>query len=405
VASAAKIAGADNVGPDGKLRGMTNHPSASPVYFPTRRNVLRAAGGGLLAASLAPAMSFAQAPAPAGKKLGIALVGIGKLTMGQLLPAFAKCKNIAPVALVSGSPDKAKEQAAKYGIDTKNIYNYENYDSIKDNPAIDAVYVVLPNAMHAEYTMRAAKAGKHVLCEKPMEVSSAKCREMIEVCKSNGKKLMVAYRLRYEPNNMALIDTVEKKVCGDLKIIEASAGFMIGKPHDQWRLRSPLAGGGCLMDIGVYALNAARYISREEPVEVNAFTHRTETDPRFVDPACEESCNFQLRFPSGVLANCTSSYGTGLNRYRAHCSSGWAEVEPALSYQGVKFRYDARKGKQEPNVGEVDHFAAEMDHFADCVINNKEIRTPGEEGLKDLLVIEAIYEAAKTGQTVKVKPV
>jgi predicted dehydrogenase len=216
---------------------------------------------------------------------------------------------------------------------------------------------------------------------------------------------MIAYRLRYEPNNIALIDAVEKKVCGDLKIIEAGAAFQIGQPFDQWRLRKELSGGGCLMDIGVYALNASRYISREEPAEVNALTHRTATDPRFADPGCEEHCNFQLRFPSGVLANCTSSYSIGANRYRALCTNGWAEVEPALSYQGVRFRYDARKGVQTPDVGSVDHFAAEMDHFAECVTQDKEPRTPGEEGLKDLLAMEAIYEAARTGKTVKVREV
>lgn len=377
----------------------------------TRRNILRATGGGLVAATLARAVSFAQAqaetpaPAPAAGKVGFALVGIGQLTMGQILPAFAKCKLAAPVALVSGHPDKAKEQAGKYGIDPKNIYNYENFDSIKDNPAIQAVYIVLPNGMHGDLTLRAAKAGKHVLTEKPMDVSSARCREMIEACKSAGKKLMVAYRLRYEPNTIALIDTVAKKVCGDLKIIEAGAGFMIGDPN-QWRLNKQLSGGGCLMDIGIYSLNASRYISREEPVEVSAFTHRTEADPRFHDPGCEEHCNFQLRFPSGVLANCASSYSTSLNRFRANCSNGWAEVEPGLSYQGVKFRFNDRTGPtQEPDVGSVDHFAAEMDHFAECVINDKTPRTPGEEGLKDLLTMEAIYEAAKSGKTVKVQAV
>jgi predicted dehydrogenase len=395
---------------------MTTHlsaPAPFPRIAPSRRSVIRAAGAGLLAASIAPAIASAQQQEqpkqPAGtsggdRKFGFALVGIGTLTMNQLLPALAKTTNCYAAALVSGHPDKAKQQAEKHGIDPKNIYNYENYESIKDNPAVHAVYVVTPNALHATYTVRAAKVGKHVLTEKPMEVSSAKCREMIEACRSAGRKLMVAYRLRYEPNNMALIDTVQKKVCGDLKLIEAGAGFPIGDPK-QWRLNHELSGGGCLMDIGVYALNATRYISREEPVEVTAMTHRTETDPRFADPMCEEHCDFQLRFPSGVLASCTSSYSVGTNRFRALCTNGWAEVDPGLSYQGVKFRYQARgQGKQEPDVGSVDHFAAEMDHFADCCTKDQEVRTPGEEGLKDLLVMEAIYEAAKSGKTVKVKP-
>ena len=381
---------------------------------PTRRSVLRAGGGLLAAASLAsnasrsPAQQQQDQPTKAGvangRRVGIAVVGIGNLSMGQLLPALAKTKHCYAAALVSGSPDKAKAQAEKHGIDPKNIYPYDRYEALKDNSSVQAVYVVLPNAMHAEYTIRAAKIGLHVLCEKPMEVSSARCREMIDACRSAGRKLMVAYRLRYEPNNMALIDAVQKKTCGDLKMIEAGAGFPIGDPN-QWRLKPELGGGGCLMDIGVYALNAARYISREEPVEVTAVTHRTEGDPRFKDPAVEEHCNFNLRFPSGVLASCTSSYSVGTNRFRALCTNGWAEVDPALSYQGVKFRYSARgQGRQEPDVGQVDHFAAEMDHFAQCITDNQEPRTPGEEGLKDLLAIEAIYEAAKTGRAVKVKP-
>jgi glucose-fructose oxidoreductase len=239
-----------------------------------------------------------------------------------------------------------------------------------------------------------------------MEVSSAKCREMIEACKAAGKKLQIGYRLRYEPNNMALIDTVEKKVCGDLKIIEAGAGFPIGDPN-QWRLEPKLSGGGCLMDIGIYALNATRYISREEPVEVTALTQQNTNDPRFKNPGAEEHCNFQLRFPSGVLASCASSYSTGLNHFRANCTKGWAEVDPGLSYQGVKFRYKApgQRDPVTPDVGSVDHFGAEMDAFAEAVMENKDPRTPGEEGLKDLLVMEAIYEAAKSGRTVKVKPV
>jgi predicted dehydrogenase len=382
------------------------------THEPSRRNLL-ATGGALLAASLAipSSLSLAQdqpqrkAGEKGDRKLGLAIVGIGSLSMNQILPALAKTKHCFAAALVSGHPDKAKAQCEKHGIDPKNIYSYENYEAIKDNPDVGAVYVVLPNAMHGEYTVRAAKIGKHVLCEKPMEVSSAKCREMIEACKAAGKKLQIGYRLRYEPNNMALIDTVEKKVCGDLKIIESSAGFMIGDPN-QWRLDPKLSGGGCLMDIGIYALNSTRYISREEPVEVTAQTQQNMSDPRFKNPGAEEHCNFQLRFPSGVLASCTSSYSTGLNRFRANCSKGWAEVDPGLSYDGVKFRYQARgQGKQEPDVGKVDHFGAEMDAFAECVMENKDSRTPGEEGLKDLLVMEAIYEAAKSGTTVKVKPV
>ena len=153
-------------------------------------------------------------------------MGIGKLSMGQILPAFANCKVPRPVALVSGHPDKAREQASKYGIDPKNIYNYENFDSIKDNPAIDVVYVVLPNSMHAEYTIRAAKAGKHVLCEKPMATSVADCQAMIDACKDAQRKLMIGYRMRYEPMTQKAIELAQSpEVTGVIKHIRPRPAF------------------------------------------------------------------------------------------------------------------------------------------------------------------------------------
>ena len=337
------------------------------------------------------------------RKLGFCVVGIGSLAMGQILPEIHHCKYCKPVALVSGHPQKARQQAQKHGIDLKNIYNYENFDSIKDNAAIDVVYVVLPNSMHKEYTIRAAKAGKHVLCEKPMANSAADCREMIDACKEAGRKLQIGYRLRYEPNTMRLIEAARKQEAGILKVIENAAGFNIGDPT-QWRLKKEMAGGGCLMDIGIYALNAARYISGEEPTEVRAMTYANRNDPRFEE--VEEHCNFQFRFPSGVLASCVSSYGTGFNRFRGFTAlsnnpgsrTGWIECDPGLSYHGVKFRMDRGRGVEAPDLPDIFQFAAEMDALAESIFGNTASRTPGEEGLRDLIAIEAIYKAAKSGQ-------
>jgi predicted dehydrogenase len=346
------------------------------------------------------ATSFAQETAPAEKTIGFALVGIGSLSMGQILPAFAKCKVARPVALVSGHPDKAKAQAAKYGIDPKNIYNYENFDTIKDNPAIDVVYVVLPNSMHAEYTIRAAKAGKHVLCEKPMANTVADCQAMIDACASAGRKLQIGYRMQYEPMTQKAIELARSAdEVGVIKQITGEAGFNIGDPT-QWRLNKKLAGGGPLMDMGIYAVNAIRYLSGQEPSEVSAISYSTPDDPRFKE--VEETIAFELRFPSGMVASVLSSYGFNCNRYRVYGTRGQLESEPMQGYSGNRLYQLRGRNRQEVQYEPANHFAAEMDHFCDCIKNNKAPIAPGEEGLKDLKVITAAYESARTGQVVKI---
>jgi glucose-fructose oxidoreductase len=371
----------------------------------SRRGFLQAAGGTLAATSLSSLTPPASAQVPnvklpelPGRQVGFALVGLGSLAINQLMPAFARCRHAKLVGLVSGRPEKAKHLAQVYGVDPKNIYTYETYDRLADNPAIDVIYVVLPNNMHAEFTIRALKAGKHVLCEKPMANTPEECERMIAAAKAASRKLMIGYRLRYEPYNQALIAYArESSDAGPTRVILADAGFNIGDPT-QWRLRKQMAGGGSLMDIGIYALNAARYLSGEEPVAVNAMMHSTPNDPRFAE--VEENITFQLRFPSGVLANCTSSYGAGLNRFRVAKPRGSAELEPALSYTGLRMRVFRGSAIEERNLPQRDHFALEMDHLAGCVVNNTEPLTPGEEGLKDLKVMMAIYDAARSGRTV-----
>ena len=367
---------------------------------------LRAAGGALgvtstsalTAAPAAAQVPNVKLPEPPAKPVGFALVGLGNLAINQLLPAFAKCQQAKLVGLVSGRPEKARQLAAAYSVDPKNIYTYDTYERLADNPAIDVVYVVLPNSMHAEYTIRALKAGKHVLCEKPMANTPRECEQMIAAAKAASRKLMIGYRLRYEPHNQALIAYAKNtEEAGPTRLILADAGFNIGDPK-QWRLRKQMAGGGSLMDIGIYALNAARYLSGEEPIAVNAMMHSTPGDPRFTE--VEENVTFQLRFPSGILANCTSSYGVGVNRFRVAKPRGSAELEPALSYTGLRMRVFRGGAIEERILPQRDHFAAEMDHLADCIVKGTEPLTPGEEGLKDLKVMMAIYEAAQAGKTI-----
>ena len=369
----------------------------------TRRGFLLKAGAGLVAANVSEALlgrGFAlDARDPPGKKMGWAIVGLGSLSMNQILPAFSKCEKSKVVALVSGHPDKANRLALQYGVNPKNIYNYQNYDNIRDNPEVDIIYIVLPNGMHAEYTIRGHQAGKHVLSEKPMANTPADCQAMIDAAHKANRKLMVAYRCRYEPNNLEMIRMAHEKVLGPVQVFVSDHGFNIGDPA-QWRLNKALAGGGSLMDIGIYSLNAARYITGEEPVELNAMTYTSPDDVRFKE--VEETTIFQLRFPSGALANCSSSYGyAGQNRYRAIATEGWFELEPATSYSGLHMRIRRGNAVEEPSLPVTDQFAVVMDHMSGCVMQDKEPLTPGEEGLRDLTIMMAIYESARTNKPVR----
>jgi predicted dehydrogenase len=372
----------------------------------TRRIFLSRIGQGVAASGLtaalgkvAPAQQL-QVPDPPGKKVGWAIVGLGQLSIYQILPAFNQCEKSRVVALVSGHPDKAAKLAARYGVDAKRFYNYENYDALRDNPEVDVIYIVLPNGMHAEYTIRGLKAGKHVLCEKPMANTPADCEAMIAAGKQTGRKLMVAYRCQYEPHNLEMVRMTKEKELGPVKVILADHGFNIGDPT-QWRLNRALAGGGSLMDIGIYGLNAARFVTGEEPTEINAMMYSTPGDIRFRE--VEETINFQLRFPSGILANCTSSYGYySQARLRAVATQGWFELEPDMNYTGLRMQVRRSNKLEEVMLPQKNHFATEMDHMSDCVMNDKNPLTSGEEGLRDLELITAIYEAAKTGKTIKV---
>jgi predicted dehydrogenase len=303
------------------------------------------------------------------------------------------------VALVSGHPDKARALADKYGIDQKNIFNYDNYDKIKDNPEIDVIYVVLPNSMHAEYTIRAANAGKHVMCEKPMAINVDECQQMIDACKKNNRKLQIGYRLHYEPNNLKAMEIARGGQYGKLRQIVADHGFNVG-PHE-WRTDKKLAGGGPLMDVGIYCVQAARYLSGEEPTHVTAQTWKPEDDERF--KTTEASMAFTLKFPGGALATCSCSYAAhGISEYHFMTEQAYARLDQAFAYGGMSFLLKDRGKPTMLDLPQINQFAAEMDAFADCVLNDKPSQTPGEEGLADIKVMMKLYEAAESGKTVAV---
>ena len=341
---------------------------------------------------------------PKDKRAGYAIVGLGELTLGEIMPAFSACKNSKPVALVSGDADKARKVAMQYGIDPKNVYSYQNFDDIKNNPEIEAVYIVLPNSMHEEYVVRAANAGKHVLCEKPMATSSKEAQRMIDACKKAGKKLMIAYRIQYEPNNRQMMEYTRKQKFGKVKVITAVNVQNIGNPN-QWRLKKALAGGGSLPDIGLYNINTNRFLLGEEPYMVNAHTYTTPNDIRFKE--VEEAVMFQMFFPGGAIANSTCSYGVHDSKhYRCYADNGgWFGMDPGYSYKGLMPEVSHAEGKvqnkMQPKIQEKNQFALEIDHFSECVIENKTPYTPGEEGLQDHKIMEAIYESARTHKPVE----
>jgi predicted dehydrogenase len=343
---------------------------------------------------------------PPEKRLGFAIVGLGRLALEEIMPAFAMCKLAKPTALVSGDAAKANQVAQQYGINPKNIYNYQNYDDIRNNPDVEVIYIVLPNSMHLEYTVRGAKAGKHILSEKPMATSVAECQQMIDACKQANRKLMIAYRCQYEPHHRAAIRMIRNKELGMIRVIQADNGQNQGGDLSQWRLKKALAGGGCLFDVGIYCLNATRYLTGEEPIEINAQTFTTPNDPRFKE--VEESVTFQLLFPSGILAICSTSYGYHeARRFRVFGSDAWLQLDPAFSYNGLRMSVSRKSSSNNmaENITEIrttekNQFALEIDHMADCVIHNKQPHTPGEEGLQDHKLMAAIYEAARTGKTI-----
>ena len=361
--------------------------------LPSRRTFIKtssiaAVGLPLLGTSLLKAQS-----APT-RKIGFALCGLGNLSTHQLAPGLQQTQFCELKGIVTGHPYKAEQWKAQYGIPDKNVYNYDNMESMADNPDIDVVYVVTPNGLHAEHTIKAARAGKHVLCEKPMEISADKCQQMIDECNKAGKKLAIGYRLHFEPNNLECTRLAREKTFGDLKLIEAGFGGVQRSPN-VWRFNPKLSGGGCLMDMGIYALQATRYVSGEEPVEVSAIT--TVTDPAWFKEI-EESIVWQMKFPSGLLATCASTYHfPTLQRMTAHAATGWFELNPAFNYAGI---HGTRSDGQDIAFPEINQFAAEMDDFAQCILNNQPTRVPGEEGLRDVKIMMAIYEAARTGKTV-----
>lgn len=340
-----------------------------------------------------PNFLFRAAPAENDSKLGVALLGLGNYATNQLAPSFAHTEHCRLAGIVTGSPEKIETWQKKYQIPDGNIYNYENFDSIKDNPDIDIVYVVTPNALHLPFAARAARAGKHVICEKPMEISVERCQQMIEACETAGVKLQIGYRLQYDPFHQELMRLGRDQVYGKVKVIHSAFSFY-GINSGNWRFTDPkLSGGGPLMDVGIYCIQGARYTTGEEPLAITAQSYKSVADKL---PGMEETICWQMEFPGGAIANCTSSYVARDNHIRISAEEGVFGLEPAFAY-GKLAGY-----VNDQSMGEHTHHqqAAQMDAFALNIKQDTPVVASGEEGTRDMKYIEAIYEAARTGERV-----
>lgn len=327
-------------------------------------------------------------------KLGVALVGLGGYASGQLAPALLKTEHCYLAGIVTGTASKAEKWKEKYNIPEKNIYNYENFDNIKDNPDIDIVYVVLPNNMHAEYTIRAAQAGKHVTSEKPMAITVEDCDRMIAACKKAGKMLSIGYRLHFDPYNLEMARLGTKKVFGEIK--KLSAGFGFNAQKGIWRLDKKMAGGGPLMDLGIYCLQGVCYTSGLEPIAVTAQSAPISDKEKFID--IEETLSFQMEMPNGLIAECKTSYTDSMNYLKAETAEGFFELQPAFNYGGLKGKTSKGIIEYQP----MSQQAKQMDEFALAIKNNRPTIVPGEMGRRDVKIITAIYEAMHSGKRVLV---
>ena len=333
-----------------------------------------------------------------GPVLRVAIMGLGSYGT-RVADAIQACTKVKLVGVISGTPSKITAWQTKYNIPAKNCYNYENFDAIKNNADIDAVYIITPNSLHKDQAIRVAKAGKHVICEKPMALNAKDGEAMITACKKANVKLLVGYRMHFEAKTLEIIRMRNAGEFGKILFFQGLSGFRIGDPT-QWRLNKQMAGGGSLMDIGIYSINGARYMIGEEPIWITA--QEVKNDPVKFKEGVDETIQFQLGFPGGALATCLSTYSmNNLDRFFLNGEKGFAELSPANGYGPIK----GRTNKGELTQPHITHQTVQMDEMAAIILEGKKPIVPvdGEEGLKDLKIIDGIYAAVKSGKKVNLK--
>lgn len=365
----------------------------------TRRDFLQKIAASAMVLPLMPLAGWAKdLQHYDGPVLRVAIMGLGGYG-NRVADAMQACVKAKLVGVISGTPSKIKDWQSRFSIPDKNCYNYENFDRIKDNKDIDVVYITTPNALHHDQVIRVAAAGKHVICEKPMALNAKQGQEMIAACKKANVKLLVGYRMHFEPKTLEIISMRKNGDFGKIMFFQGQCGFRIGDPT-QWRLNKELAGGGSLMDIGIYAINGSRYMTGEDPIWVTA--QETKTDPVKFKEGVDETIQFQLGFPSGAVASCLSTYNMNyLDRFYLNGEKGFAELQPSTGYGPIR----GRTSKGELTQPHVTHQTVQMEEMAGIILEGKQpvVAVDGEEAVKDLKIIDAIYHAVKTGQKVDLK--
>ncbi len=363
----------------------------------TRREFLQKVAASTVALPFLATAACASGTKPInGQPLRVAIMGLGSYGT-RVAEAMKSCTNAKLVGVISGTPSKIKDWQGKYGIPEKNCYNYENFDQIKDNPDIDAVYIITPNALHHPQCLRVARAGKHVISEKPMAINAQQGREMIDACKKANVQLLVGYRLHFEAKTLEIVKIRLAGELGKILFFQGLSGFRYGSTTN-WRLNYALSGGGAMMDIGVYSVNGSRYMIGEEPIWVTAQEVKNNPD-RFAE-GIDETIMFQMGFPGGATASCLSTYAmSNLDRFFVNGEKGFAELLPATGYGPI----EGRTFKGPLTNPHITHQTVQMDEMADIILLGKKPAIPvdGEEGLKDLVIMESIYKAVKTGQKVE----
>jgi predicted dehydrogenase len=353
---------------------------------------LAAATTGLL---LSPNTFFARTRKKKDK-LGIALVGLGYYSTDLLAPALQQTKNCYLAGIVTGTPSKAETWQKKYNIPDQNIFNYQSFDQVANNPDIDIIYVVLPPSMHKEYVIRAANAGKHVFCEKPMALTSDECQAMIDACKSSKRKLAIGYRLQHEPNTQAYRKIVGNKSLGKVKSVSCAAGYTENRTN-HWKQKKEM-GGGVMYDMGVYPIQGVRMGTGMEPIAVVSAKLSTNR-PEIYKDGLDEIAIATLEFPGGVMGDIKTSFAENINFLNIGCEKGEIKIAPYQQYAGVKGSSPLGEINFPYNVPWQQ--AKQMDDDCLSIMNNRPMLVPGEEGQRDIRIVEAVYAVAKNGQRIK----
>ena len=345
--------------------------------------------GGLLVSGMPMGLGRPQC-SQQGKNLGVALVGLGSYSTYQLAPALQRTRHCHLAGIVTGTPAKAEKWMQEYGIREQHVYNYENFDQIASDDAIDIVYVVLPNSMHAEFSIRAAQAGKHVICEKPMALNVAECDAIIDSCKTAGVKLGIGYRLHSEPYTREVKRFVRENTFGEVLFVSADAAYISRGNPDQWRLDKALSGGGALMNMGVYSIQSCIYGCGKNPVSVSA--QEFSTRPNYFRQT-DETVTAQFSFPGGTVGQMMTSHNASANRLYASCDRGWFELQPANNYGPLS----GRSSEGPLSFANESQQMLQMDDFARHILEGAPNRAPGEMGRRDMVIVEAIYKSIREG--------